>query len=114
VATLDSNDKKCAFMRQAAAELKLDNVSVYSHRIEDWRRIQAFAQIISRAFAELADFVRSCAHLLAPGGHLLAMKGQLPQDEIARLPAEFEVKKIERLEVPGLSAERHLLWIGAK
>lgn len=113
VTTLDSNDKKCAFMRQAAAELKLNNVSVCFHRIEDWQPTEAFTQIISRAFAELADFVRGCAHLLAPGGHLLAMKGRLPQEEIARLPAGFGVKRIERLEVSGLDAERHLLWIRA-
>ncbi|HKO87076.1 MAG TPA: 16S rRNA (guanine(527)-N(7))-methyltransferase RsmG [Burkholderiales bacterium] len=114
ITTLDSNDKKCAFMRQAVAELNIMNVSVCFHRVEDWKPSNTFAQVVSRAFSELSNFVKSCAHLLSPGGHLLAMKGQLPRDEIARLPTNFEVKRIEPLEVPGLDAERHLLWIAAK
>lgn len=113
VTVLDSNDKKCAFMRQATGELKLSNVSVCLQRVEHWQPVQRFGLIVSRAFAELKDFVEGAAHLLAPQGRLLAMKGQYPADEIARIPAGFRVSGVEKLKVPGLDAERHLIWIAA-
>ena len=114
VTVLDANDKKCAFMRQAVAELKLVNVSVCLQRVELWQPLERFGLIVSRAFAELKDFVRSSAHLLRPQGQLLAMKGQFPSDEIAALPAGFRVTKTEKLAVPGMDAERHLIWIAAQ
>ena len=114
VTVLDSNDKKCAFMRQAVAELNLENVSVCLQRVEVWTPGVHYSQIISRAFASLSDFVERCRHLLAPGGQLLAMKGQFPQDEIQVLPADFELQRTQRLDVPGLNAERHLLWLAPK
>jgi 16S rRNA (guanine527-N7)-methyltransferase len=114
VTVLDSNDKKCAFMRQAVAELNLENVSVCLQRVEVWTPGVRYSQIISRAFASLPDFVERCRRLLAPGGQLLAMKGQFPQDEIQVLPADFELQRTQRLDVPGLNAERHLLWLAPK
>jgi 16S rRNA (guanine527-N7)-methyltransferase len=113
VTLLDSNDKKCAFMRQAIAELGLPNVSVCLYRVEDWEPLQRFGLIVSRAYAELRDFIQSAAHLLAPQGRLLAMKGQYPAEEIARIPTGFKVTGSEKLKVPGMNAERHLIWIAA-
>lgn len=111
VSVLDSNTKKAAFMRQAAGELGLSNVSVYSHRVEEWLADERFPLIISRAFAELQQFVQWSAPLLAPGGILLAMKGVYPEAEIAALPSPYTAREVIRLEVPGLDAERHLVCI---
>lgn len=113
VSMLDSNTKKAAFIRQAAGALGLNNVSVYSLRVEDWRPSERFQVVISRAFAELRLFVQWCGHLIDTGGVLAAMKGRYPKDEIERLPAGFEVRHVVRLNVPGLEAERHLVLIGA-
>jgi 16S rRNA (guanine527-N7)-methyltransferase len=88
VTLLDSNSKKSAFLQQAAIELALPNISVHCGRVEQYHPSFGFEAITSRAFSELADFVRLSQHLLAPGGLWLAMKGVWPHDEIARLPAD--------------------------
>lgn len=109
VTLTDSNSKKTAFQRQAAIELGLANVAVHTGRIEEWRPAAKFPRVVSRAFAELADFVVLTRQLLAPGGRWLAMKGVRPDDEIARLPADVVVEAVHRLQVPDVDGERHLV-----
>ena len=109
VTLLDSNSKKTAFLQQATIELALPNVSVHCGRVEQYHPGKPFAAITSRAFAELADFVTLSAALLASDGHWLAMKGVRPDDEIARLPSGVAVASIQRLAVPGIDGERHLI-----
>ncbi len=111
VTLLDSNHKKAAFLRQAVAELQLKNVNVICERVENWRPTGRFDCIISRAFAEITEFVESASHLLAPAGVFASMKGVRPFEEIARLPRGFRVKDVLRLKVPMLAAERHLVLI---
>lgn len=112
VTMLDSNQKKTAFIQQAVAELQLKNARVECQRVERVQSSQRFKVILSRAFAEISEFVQLAKHLLAPGGVFIAMKGQYPGEEIARLPAAFKVQKVVKLVVPGLDAERHLVFIG--
>lgn len=100
--------KKSAFQRQAKIELGLANLTVINRRVEELPG-GAFDAVISRAFAELADFVRLAGHLPAPDGRLYAMKGLLPEDEISRLPQAWAVAACIRLSVPGLDAQRHLI-----
>ena len=109
VTLLDSNSKKAAFLKQAAIELALPNISVHCGRVEQYHSSFGFAAITSRAFSELADFVGLTGHLLAPDGSWLAMKGVWPHEEIARLPAEVLVQAVHRLQVPGVEGERHLV-----
>lgn len=111
VTLLDPLQKRAAFLRQACAELDLDNAEVACSRVEDWRADPRFDVIVSRAFAELTVFVSSSAHLLKPGGSFIAMKGVLPQDEMDALPAGFRVTGVQRVPVPGLEAERHLIFM---
>jgi len=111
VTLLDSNSKKTAFLRQAAIELGLANVSVHCGRIEEFHPALPFAAIVSRAFAELADFVRPTRSLLAADGCWLAMKGLIPHEEIARLPQGIVVSSVTPLTVPGVDGERHLLLL---
>lgn len=99
----DSNTKKTAFLRQAAIELRLGNVSVHEGRVQNWHPAERFTVVISRAFAELSDFIDACRHLVAPGGTLAAMKGAAP-----RVPAGAQ---LIRLRVPLLNAERHLVLL---
>ena len=114
VVLLDSNHKKTTFLRQAVIELKLDNVEVVTNRVEAYQPDQKFDRITSRAFAELAEFVKLTRHLLAPGGQYVAMKGVYPYEEIALLPEGFTVAEVLPLTVPGLDAERHLVRIVAQ
>jgi 16S rRNA (guanine527-N7)-methyltransferase len=111
VSLIDTVHKKTAFLTQVKAELGLSNVNVYTARVEQLQVPHRFDVITSRAFAELADFVNWSGHLLAPGGRFIAMKGVMPQEEIARLPAGWVVSDIRPLNVPGLNAERHLIFI---
>lgn len=107
--------KKSAFQTQAKAELKLTNLSVVTGRVEQLRPGHEvpgqFDLIVSRAFADLADFVTLARHLVAPGGAIWAMKGIHPNDEIARLPEGAHLRETIRLAVPALDAERHLLEV---
>jgi len=114
VVLLDANSKKTSFLRQAAIELGLTNVEVVTSRVEAYQPEQKFDLITSRAFSELADFVRLTPHLLADGGQWLAMKGVWPYEEIAQLPAGVEVVEVLPLAVPGLEAERHLVRIAQR
>jgi 16S rRNA (guanine527-N7)-methyltransferase len=107
--------KKTAFQSQAKLQLGLTNLSVVTGRVENLRPgIEVpglFDVIVSRAFAELSDFVTLARHLVAEDGRIWAMKGIRPDGEIERLPAEANVCCIERLRVPMLDAERHLIEI---
>jgi len=105
----DANQKKAAFLRQAAIELSLANVEVYEGRVETWNPAIRFAVVISRAFAELAQFVRLCRHLVAPDGLLAAMKGADPAAEIAAVPADCNCGRVVPLKVPLVDAARHLV-----
>lgn len=108
---LDSNHKKTTFLRQALLELKLDNVAVVTERVESYCPPAPFHIITSRAFADLSEFVKLTRHLLAEGGEWIALKGVYPHEEIALLPADFKVAGVDRLKVPGLDAERHLVHV---
>ncbi len=116
--TVTVNDivhKKTAFQSQAKVELGLGNLSVVTGRVETLKpgvEVPAkFDVIVSRAFAELADFVTLARHLVAEQGAIWAMKGLRPDGEIERLPAGAHVKQIIRLKVPSLDAERHLIEV---
>jgi 16S rRNA (guanine527-N7)-methyltransferase len=111
VTLVDAVQKKTTFLQQAAIELGLKNVAVHHARVEEMRG--QYAQISSRAFADLARLVGLTRHLLEPGGRWLAMKGVRPDDEIAVLPAGVAVAAVVSLIVPGLDAERHLLILKA-
>ncbi|AMP02340.1 16S rRNA (guanine(527)-N(7))-methyltransferase GidB [Collimonas arenae] len=111
VSMIDTVHKKTAFLTQAKAELGLSNVSVHTARVEQLQVAQKFDVITSRAFAELADFINWSEHLLADGGQFIALKGVQPDQEIARLLAGWQVTEIRPVTVPGLDAERHLIFI---
>lgn len=113
VTLLDASHKKAAFLRQAKAELGLANIDVVCDRVENWHPPTAYDIVVSRAFAELADFVVQAAHLLAPGGTMLAMKGVHPFEEIARVPGTHRIANVIQLHVPALAAERHLVLLKA-
>ena len=111
VTLVESNGKKARFLREAVRQLKLGNVRVVESRIEAFRPDAFFDAITARALATLPLILELGGHLLGPDGHLLAMKGVVPDDEIAALPPGWGVAAIHPLQVPGLSAERHLLEI---
>lgn len=108
---IDTVHKKTAFLTQVKAELGLANVNVHTGRVEQLEVKQKFDVITSRAFAELADFVNWSGHLLEEGGQMIALKGQTPTEEIARLPAGWQMQKLEPLSVPGMDAQRHLVFM---
>lgn len=110
VTCVDSVGKKAAFVRQVAAEIGLRNLSALHARVE---RLEGdpFDVIVSRAFASLGDFSRGTRHLLADGGAWMAMKGRMPADELVALTADIKVFHVEQLQVPGLAAERCIVWM---
>ncbi|HHO68664.1 MAG TPA: 16S rRNA (guanine(527)-N(7))-methyltransferase RsmG [Gammaproteobacteria bacterium] len=111
VTLLDSSAKKLRFVRQAAAELGLANTGVVQARMQEYRPEQSFDMVVSRAVASLKDLYLQSRHLLAPGGRMLFMKGALPETEIGELPGDWGRPHVETLHIPGLKAQRHLLWL---
>ena len=109
VTCVDAVAKKAAFLRQVSAELGLRNLNGMHARVESFGG--SYDVISSRAFASLADFFIGSQQLLAPAGVWMAMKGKLPTDEIEQLPPDLaEVFHVEQLQVPGLDAERCVVW----
>ncbi len=112
VSCVDTVSKKASFIRQVAAELRLPNLTGLHARVEALApQAGQFDVITSRAFASLVDFTTLSAQVLAPGGVWLAMKGKLPSDEQAQLPAGVQVFHVEQLQVPGVDAQRCLVWM---
>ncbi|MBU1351843.1 MAG: 16S rRNA (guanine(527)-N(7))-methyltransferase RsmG [Gammaproteobacteria bacterium] len=110
VSCVDTVGKKAAFIQQAAVALKLRNLHGVHARVETLTT--PFDIISCRAFASLPDFVTwSRAALVAPHGVWLAMKGKHPEDEITALPGDVSVFHVEQLAVPGLDAERCIIWM---
>jgi 16S rRNA (guanine527-N7)-methyltransferase len=116
VTLVESNGKKARFLREAVRQLKLANASVAESRIEAFAAPGhlshgTFDAITARALATLPLIVELGGHLLKPDGRLLAMKGVVPAEEIAALPAGWRLAAVHPLRVPGLDAERHLVEI---
>ena len=109
VVMIDANQKKAAFLMQAAIELGLPNVESHAVRVEDYAPAAPFDVVISRAFSDLASFAAAAAPHVAPHGKIFAMKGVHPDEELASLPREFAVLAAPALRVPGLDAARHLI-----
>ena len=105
----DANEKKGAFLRQAVIELGLSNAAVHVGRVEEWHPAERFAIVVSRGFASLSDFLAACRHLVASDGLLAAMKGVYPKDELAQIPQDCNCGEVQRIKVPVLDAERHLV-----
>lgn len=109
---LDSSAKKIRFVKQVILTLGLKNVQAEAMRVEEYVPAQGFDVVLARAFAGLDVMQALTRRLLRPGGRLLALKGRLPVDEMARLQ-QAETLRVHPLSVPGLEAERHLIEIGA-
>lgn len=106
---IDAVAKKAAFVQHVAGALKLPNLQGRHGRVE--RTAGAYDVVASRAFASLADFVAWSSGALAEQGVWMAMKGRLPQPEIDELPVSVTVFHVEQLHVPGLNAERCIVWM---
>ena len=112
VTLLDSRGKRIEFLRYACAALDLGGVSVVRGRVEDYRPAQKFDTLAVRAFASLGETLKATAALHRPGVRLLAMKGRLPVREMAALDDSWRARMtVEKLQVPFLAAERHLIII---
>ncbi|PSJ41187.1 16S rRNA (guanine(527)-N(7))-methyltransferase RsmG [Zobellella endophytica] len=108
---LDSLGKRIRFIRMAVHHLGLTNVEAVQSRVEAYRPEQKFDGVLSRAFASLDDMLSWCAHLPAPGGQFLALKGQYPELELQSLPAHLECHRVYPLTVPEQEGDRHLVVI---
>ncbi|HEY8908476.1 MAG TPA: 16S rRNA (guanine(527)-N(7))-methyltransferase RsmG [Rhodoferax sp.] len=106
---VDTVAKKVAFIQQVAVTLKLVNLRGVHARVESLT--DKYQVISARAFASLLDFTNWSANALAEQGVWMAMKGKHPADEIAALPSHVNVFHVEQLTVPGLEAERCIVWM---
>ena len=109
VTLLDSSGKKIRFLNHVRRELGLDNITTVQERLESCSAETRHDVIISRAFTSLASFARAARRLAAAPSRLLAMKGRFPQSELNDLPGWVRIDAIEKLDVPGLQQDRHLV-----
>jgi 16S rRNA (guanine527-N7)-methyltransferase len=105
---LDSGGKKVRFVRHAAGELAIANVSVVNERVEEYEPADAFDTVLCRAFTSVGEFVRRCGHLAGSGGRLVAMKGHFPEQELAAMPSAWAAD-VAAIKVPGQAGERHVV-----
>ncbi|MEP1871513.1 MAG: 16S rRNA (guanine(527)-N(7))-methyltransferase RsmG [Paraglaciecola sp.] len=108
---LDSLGKRVRFMKQVAHELNIKNIEPVQSRVEDYVPTFKIDGVLSRAFASLKDMLHWCQHLVDSHGVYLALKGQLPLDELEELPIGFTLQETIKLDVPGLDGERHIVKI---
>jgi len=106
---VDTVAKKAAFIQTAAHSLGLPNLRGIHARVEDLT--ESYDLVCSRAFASLADFTTWSAAALKPGGVWMAMKGRVPDEELAALPPGLRVDEVQLLQVPGLQAQRCVVWM---
>jgi 16S rRNA (guanine527-N7)-methyltransferase len=106
---IEATGKKSRFVQQTSDRMGCSNVQVVNARAESYRPFELFDTVAARALSSLADFVAYAGHLCSPTGRLLAMKGKRPDDEISAVPKSFRVLAVHRLDVPGLSDQRHLV-----
>ena len=111
VSLIDTVHKKTAFLKQVKAELGLTHATVYTAKVQEVQVPAPFDVITSRAFADLSDFVNWSGQLLEEGGRFIALKGVAPPEERERLPAPWQITELRPIRVPGLDAERHLVFI---
>lgn len=109
VSLVEPVGKKARFLREVVRQLKLSNVRVFDRRAEHVDEPAAYDCLSARALGSLAQLIDYGGHLLKPDGKLLAMKGQWPADELAGLPKGWVLEHSQRLAVPGVEGERHLL-----
>ncbi len=112
VCLMDSSAKKCRFLRHIASRLGLEKVQVVQSRAENYRPDHGFDTVVSRAVGALGLLMGLSAHLVRPGGRLLAMKGQFPEAELAALEQpddRWTVDEILALKPPGVEGDRHLV-----
>ena len=113
---IDARGKKVRFIQTVIAQMGLKNVTAIHCRVEDYQveEVEKFDRIISRAFASLNDMLNFCQHLCHREGQMgkfWAMKGKIPEEEIAQLSEGFKIEHIDKLQVAGLNVQRHLLQI---
>lgn len=109
VTLLDSSGKKIRFLSHVRRALAIENMIPVQARLEDYDPCSPFDAVISRAFTNLASFARAARHLAPGTSRLLAMKARYPESELEGLPDWVTVESTEKLTVPGLQEERHLV-----
>ena len=109
VTLLDSAGKKVRFLNHVKRELALQNITPVQDRLESYEPDITFDSLVSRAFSDLAAFADAARHLVRPATRLLAMKGRYPDTELRGLPDDVRVDSVEKLRVPGLQEDRHLV-----
>ena len=110
VVLLDSSHKKASFLRQVVMELMLTNISVRCERVETLGSEQ-YDVVISRAFAEVGEFLQLAGALCAPKGTIVAMKGIYPYEELREIKLPFKLDEVVKLDVPNVEGDRHLVLI---
>jgi 16S rRNA (guanine527-N7)-methyltransferase len=109
VTLLDSSGKKVRFLNHVRRELGLENITPVQERLESYSDDTPYQAIVSRALTDLASFARAARHLALAPTRLLAMKGKRPERELRDLPQWVRIDSVEKLTVPGLQEDRHLV-----
>ena len=109
---LDSRGKRIEFLRFVKGKLGLDQVELVNNRVENYQPLEKFDTLVTRAFSSVGQLLQLTSHLSGPGTRVLAMKGRYPESELEQLPELTKSRMtIEKLNVPGLGQDRHLIII---
>jgi 16S rRNA (guanine527-N7)-methyltransferase len=111
---LESRGKKTRFLQAVVTTLKLENITIVNQRVEQYQDGVLFSTVLTRAFSSLKDMLQMTQHLCHPNGLFLAMKGRYPTIELAQIKQDFTVTLEQRLIVPGMNKERHIIGVRHK
>jgi len=115
VTLIESRKKRAQFLRHVIASLQLINVNIVCRRVEQYRPLEKFDTLITRAFSGIPEFVAKAGHLCASGGRLIALKGRYPEAELAALDRnKIEFAEVHKLVVPGMKAQRHIVVLSCQ
>lgn len=110
-ALIDSKGKKCRFLTEVVHSLGLENVDIIESRIEKFQPESKFDTLTSRAFSSIGAMIQTADHLCSSQGRFVAMKGQIPEQELTTLPAPYSAEAVHEVKVPGLEGRRHVIII---
>jgi len=109
---IESTQKKCAFLEDAAHALSLTNVTVVAERAETVGKGPlrgTFDAVTARALARLELLVPLAAPLLGPLGKMHFIKGQRADEELAGAAKVLRQKRIRHVETHATPTGRIVL-----
>ena len=101
VVLLEPIRKRCVFLEELIARLKLKDISVINTRGEDHSLMhrEEYDHVTARAVSNLNMLIEVCGAMVKEGGYFIALRGNSGEEEIKGARTAFETMGFEEEEV---------------